>query len=311
MDVRNTLNEGDEGRIVYLSASPFEIPHILNEMGATPKHPVFGDLLFPQNSTDQQTPCIVAVHGSLGWRGHHQDHINNWLNSGMAVFQIHSFESRQILDVVEDQMMVTHAMMLSDAFEALKLLQSHPKIDGNRIGISGWSLGGTVALYSAWAPLLKSLAPNGETFARHLPFYPAAHMQPEINQWSASPIRILHGDNDDYTPLNFVTELVQIMQSANADVDVHVYRGAAHSFDSSEEMKWLPNAIRLDHRSVRIDREGNLWAEKEPGELMRLNEPAERLAAFQYAKNIGAHAGGNRDARPHALDYSTTFFLEM
>jgi len=67
----------------------------------------------------------------------------------------------------------------------------------------------------------------------------------------------------------------------------------------------------LDHRSVRIDTEGNLWAEKEPGEVMRLNEPAERLAAFHYAKNIGAHVGGDPEARRHALDFSTQFFLQM
>ncbi|MEE3083267.1 MAG: dienelactone hydrolase family protein [Candidatus Thermoplasmatota archaeon] len=311
MNVYSTLTDEDEGKIAYLSASPFEVTHILRDMEKLPKHPVFGELLFPEKTSAQKMSCVVALHGSLGWRGHHQDHINNWLDAGIAVFQIHSFESRKILDVVEDQMMVTHAMMLADAFAALRLLRTHPRIDEERIGISGWSLGGTVALYSAWSPIIEALTSEGELFARHLPFYPAAHMQPEVNRWSSSPIRILHGDNDDYTPLHFVTQIIQIMQSSKADVGVHVYQGAGHSFDSKEEKKWLPNAIRLDHRSVRIDTEWNLWAEKEPGELMRLNEPAERLAAFQYAKNIGAHVGGDRDARPHALNYSTTFFLEM
>jgi dienelactone hydrolase len=66
-------------------------------------------------------------------------------------------------------------MMLVDAFSTRSVLAQDPRID--KIGIAGWSLGGTVALYSAWSPIIDIL---GSAFDAHLPFYPAAHIRPDI-----------------------------------------------------------------------------------------------------------------------------------
>ncbi|MDP6906795.1 MAG: dienelactone hydrolase family protein [Candidatus Thalassarchaeaceae archaeon] len=306
MGCKEKLSLEDVGEIPFLSASPFEIPHILKS-GENTEHPVFGELFFPLNKTGN-FPCIVACHGSLGWREHHLDHINNWLEAGFAVFKLHTFESRKIAEIVDNQMMVTHAMMINDAFCALKLLKTHPLIQEDNIAIAGWSLGGTVALYSAWLPIAEALAPNGERFCAHMPIYPAAHMRPEINRWSTAPISILHGSDDDYTPVHFVEKISEMIRSQRGNISLHIYPGAHHAFDSEEDVKWLPNAIRLDHRHVEIDMNGDLWAEKTPGEIISLNEPHHRLAAFQFAQNIGAHAGGNPDAREHSLQYTVDFF---
>nr|MBC8518276.1 acetylxylan esterase [Euryarchaeota archaeon] len=204
MDVVTTLGDARSGQITYLSSSPFEIHHILRDTESTPKHPVIGHLLLPDKKIDTPIPCVVSCHGSRGWVEHQFTHMANWLEAGIAVFRIHSSDSRDVVSTVESQMMVTHAMMLTDAFEALKLLNTHPMIDSDRIAICGWSLGGTAALYSAWTPIREALAPNGERFAAHLPIYPAAHMRPEDQRWENVPIQILHGESDDYTPLILV-----------------------------------------------------------------------------------------------------------
>ena len=120
MDVAADLSDGRSGQIAYLSASPFEMYHILNRLDAAPRHPVFGHLLLPEEPADRPLPCVIACHGSRGWAQHHHDHITNWLKGGIAVFRVHSFDARHIESTVETQMMVTHAMMLNDAFAALK-----------------------------------------------------------------------------------------------------------------------------------------------------------------------------------------------
>ncbi|HJM87838.1 MAG TPA: dienelactone hydrolase family protein, partial [Candidatus Thalassarchaeaceae archaeon] len=280
MDLVSNLTEGGDGKITYLSASPFEIHHILCKLESAQRHPVFGELIFPDGMAGELVPCIVACHGSRGWADHHQDHINNWLGAGFAVFCINSFDSREVDSTVESQMMVTYAMMLSDAFEALKLLNTHPLIDSGKIAITGWSLGGTVALYSAWKPIAESLAQNGERFVAHMPFYPAAHLRPEDNRWQDVPIKIFHGEMDDYTPLSLVQGLIDEVNKIGVSMELEIYPNSHHSFDSKEEMQWLPNAIKLDERTVQISLEGEMWGEIEEGIKVPLNEPHERLAAF-------------------------------
>lgn len=288
-------------RVEFESGSPFEMPQLLS--GDYPRHPVFGELLLPDG--DQVCPAIVAIHGSLNWSPHHHEHIANWVEAGFAVFRIHCFDARTIGDVVADQMRVTHAMMICDAFSALKWLSSHPRIDETRVGIAGWSLGGTVALYTAWKPAIEAC--GGHEFAAHLPFYPAAHLRPEDNRWSDAPILILHGAEDDYTPINHAENLVEQLSTEGVDIRIKSYPDVHHSFDSDKPMTWLPHAIRLDHREVTIRMNGDVWAEKEPGDWIRLNTPEERLIAFQYAKNIGAHVKGDATAKADAMERGLSF----
>jgi len=311
MDIVANLADGRSGQIAYLSSSPFEMHHILCKMDSTPQHPVFGHLLLPNVTNDTPVPCVVTCHGSRGWVEHNQDHMNNWLEAGIAVFRVHSFDAREVISTVDSQMMVTHAMMLSDAFEALKLLNTHPLIDSDRIAISGWSLGGTVALYSAWTPIAESLAPNGERFSAHLPLYPAAHMRPEDQRWESAPIQILHGEVDDYTPLVLVHGLMAVTKESGVDMRLEVYPNAHHAFDSREEMTWLPNAIKLDERTVQIDADGEMWGEIEEGIRIPLNEPLQRKAAFDAARNVGAHIGGNAEARKRSMKDTLEFLLEV
>ncbi|HIF99225.1 MAG TPA: hypothetical protein EYQ54_19760 [Myxococcales bacterium] len=310
MEALPDVSHGPIGAIAYPSSNPFEIHHILRKLDAAPAQPVFGSLLLPERPAREPMPCVVACHGSLGWRGHHHEHMVGWLESGIAVFRVHSFDARSVASIVEDQMAVTHAMLLADAYRALALLSQHPLIDPDRIGVSGWSLGGTVALYAAWSPIAEALAPDGERFAAHLPVYPAAHMRPEEKRWTGAPIRVLHGADDDYTPVSFVTDLADELRPHGVEIDVRAYPGGHHSFDSVEPMAWLPQAIRLGNRTTTIDAHGDMWVELADGERKSLNEPGERLAGFKAAANVGAHIGGHWEARRQGLADSQEFFRE-
>ena len=64
-------------------------------------------------------------------------------------------------------------MMLVDAFAPV---QYWKRTQNWQDRISGWSLGGTVALYFM-VPIIDVL---GTPFDAHLPFYPAAHLRPDI-----------------------------------------------------------------------------------------------------------------------------------
>ena len=301
------LSDGRIGRISYPSSNPFEFHHVLRKLDEAPAQEAFGWLILPERGA-ASLPCVVCCHGSMGWRGHHHEHMVRWLEMGIAVFRVHSFEARRVTSIVEDQMAVTHAMLMADAFAALRFLPSHPRIDASRIGITGWSLGGTVALYAAWSPIAEALASAGERFAAHLPFYPAAHLRPEEPRWSAAPIRVLHGADDDYTPVRFVTELADDVARHGCEIDVRAYPGAHHSFDSIEPLSWLADAVRLGRGTTAIDRAGDMVFVSSSGARHVLNEPQQRREGFRAAKNVGAHVGGSGPARRQSFVDADAFW---
>ena len=149
-------------RITYTSSDAFEFTQILDQ-SAQPQE-IFGDLELPEGAThgDGPFPCVVMCHGSYGWRSHHLDYADMFHGMGIATFRPHSFEARGTREVSTTQVEVTMAMMIADAYAALKLLAAHPKIDGTRVAIAGWSLGGGMAAYLLVAALwpLDVLVPS-------------------------------------------------------------------------------------------------------------------------------------------------------
>ncbi|MDP6888915.1 MAG: hypothetical protein QF454_02665, partial [Candidatus Thalassarchaeaceae archaeon] len=107
------------------SASPFEIHHILTGLDKCPETMIENELILPQG--EGPFGCVVALHGSKGWADHHQDHINGWLDAGLAVCKVNSFTSREIDSTVDDQLSVTHAMMLVDVFRTRSALAKDPR----------------------------------------------------------------------------------------------------------------------------------------------------------------------------------------
>ena len=287
-------------RLQVQSRSPFEIHHILTGLEKTSEINVECELFLPEG--EGPFGCVIALHGSIGWASHHQDHVNGWLDAGLAVCKVNSFTSRSIDSTVDDQLSVTHSMMLVDAFRTRSVLEQDSRI--GKIGIAGWSLGGTVALYSAWSPIIEIL---GTPFDAHLPFYPAAHIRPDIQNWSDSPILILHGDADDWTPLHFIEGLMPQLPNAT----LHIYPGAHHSFDSEKELTLLPKAVRLRKRTARIDKNGYMSGKLFPGIRLPLNERWQRRWVIRILRNRGAHVEGNLSARVDSLVRARGFFIEQ
>ena len=286
-------------RLLVQSRAPFEIHQILTGLDKTPEIIVESELFLPEG--EGPFGCVIALHGSLGWASHHQDHVNGWLTAGLAVCKVNSFSSRSINSTVDDQLSVTHSMMLVDAFRTRDVLEQNPKI--GKIGIAGWSLGGTVALYSAWSPIIEVL---GTPFDAHLPFYPAAHLRPDDKNWTESPKLILHGDADDWTPVHFVEGLMHQLPNAT----LHVYPEAHHSFDSEKEFTKLPRAVHLKKRTVRIDKNGYMSGKLFLGIRLPLNKRWQRRWIIRILRNRGAHVEGNPSARADSLVKGKEFFME-
>ena len=300
--------EIDEGDIFYDSASPFEFFDILNSSKQKTQK-VFGTLVLPEVKKDSY-PLVICMHGSMGWGISSQDHSINFLENDFAIFKVHSFESRNVQTIYQDQMQVTVAMSLTDCYEALKLLSKHPKIEKNNIFIAGWSFGGSTAVYAAWEPLAEKLAPNGERFKGHLAFYPGAYVWPEDMRWCKNPILSLIGKDDDYTPSILIENLSKAINESGGNSSVILYEDSHHSFDRVDPVKFLPDAIALSDKPSKIDKTGLLYYEID-NERYEMNTPAGRLKLIgSGAVPIGASLGRNWKARKASFKDSINFLKD-
>ena len=304
---KQKFQSGDEGIINFKSSNPFEFFHILNSKECE-EQDMFGSLIFPEVKKDKY-PLVICMHGSMGWRGHHHEHSVNFLNNGFAIFRVNSFDARQVTSIVEDQIQVTLATVLSDCFNALKILSKHPDIDASKIFIAGWSLGGSTAIYSAWEPLAEKLAPDGERFAGHLAFYPGAFMWPEEMRWSNAPIMTLIGADDDYTPAILIEKLSPAINENGGNSQIITYKDSHHSFDSIDPVVYVPNAIAVGRRHTFVGRDGSHYHEDIEGKRTLMNEPHERSQLFKDRAKIGAHLGRNWKARKLSMIDSVNFLL--
>jgi dienelactone hydrolase len=122
--------------------------------------------------------------------------------------------------------------MIGDAYRALELLATHPRIDAARIGVLGWSKGGGVSLYASVKRFQRLGGLAGVEFAIYLPFYPSCNTRWVGDEGvSDRPIRIFHGEADDQALYTRCREYAERLRGAGKDAEIVGYPGAAHGFD--------------------------------------------------------------------------------
>ena len=245
-------------KISFQSANPFSFNDVITNLENQERQEVYGNLVIPDDTLNLQKkyPLIIGVAGSLGWGEHHYKYLKMYQEMGIATFELNSFKSRGIKSTVGSQTEVTIAAMILDAYKALEVLSNHPRIDKNKISITGWSLGGGVTLFSAWLPLKNAINKN-LSFASHLAFYPPCFIDPENIEFSQSPMHILIGELDNWTPSQPCYELVEKLKN-KANIDITIYEDSHHSFDRNSPVIVNEKAYNFTECKFRLTKDGNV-----------------------------------------------------
>lgn len=230
------LDEASSGQVFFESANteefrdasgrPAESREVVN---------VSGKLGFPDlTNGNEMIPAMVLIHGSGGVGRNNQEWVSRLHDAGIATFQIDSFDGRGVSTTVGNQDKVRTTEMIVDAYAALELLATHPRIDEERIGLMGFSKGGIVSQWALSDRRRQREVSGDLMFALHMPVYPLC-MNFEDFQPTGAPLLILAGEKDNWVPpstcVSFVAELAAIGYPA----EVRLIENAHHEFDRIEE----------------------------------------------------------------------------
>ena len=290
-------------KISFKSYNPYTFNDVISNYPNLKSQEVFGNLVIPKDSLNpnKKYPLIIGVAGSLGWAEHHYEYLKMYQDLGYATFELNSFKSRNITSTVGTQNEITMATMIVDAYKALEKLSNHPQIIKEKVSITGWSLGGAVALYSAWLPLKNSIN-KSLNFASHLAFYPPCFFDFEDLNFSKVPIHILIGELDDWTPSQPCNNLVNKLAMSN--INVTVYKDSHHGFDREGELEINENGYSFKDCMFDVNKEGDI--------LMNylnipMTNPFLQKIGFLFCVNRGVTIGGNKIARSKSFKFAKEF----
>jgi len=209
----------------------------------------FGHLYLPQNaSTSNKVPLMLILHGSGGtWSGREVRHAELLRQNGIGVLVIDTFSNRGLSKkdkYIPRLMEVNFPDQLADAFGALNALQSHPFVDGNNIGVMGYSMGGISTILAAYENVAAFSSTNNERFALHIAFYPPCVVQPKQRIPTGAPVVSLWGLEDESTPKLKCDGFLRVFEEEGSFVRTLWYEGASHGWNGLKPAKFhksVPN----------------------------------------------------------------------
>jgi len=301
-----SVSQNISEQIAFTSSNPFSFSDVINNFDNLDEQEVFGELVIPYDSLNpnKKYPLIIGVAGSMGWKSHHLEYLKMYQDLGFATFELNSFKSRDIKSTVGEQNQVTTAAMIVDAYKALEKLSDHSLINKEKISITGWSLGGAVTLFSAWLPL-KNTINTKLSFASHLAFYPPCFFELENMEFSQSPIHILIGESDDWTPAEPCNNLVNELNDY-CNIDITIYKDSHHGFDRDGGLEINENGYSFKDCMFTLTSEGDVL-------MNYLNIPMSNALlqklGFLFCASKGVTIGGNLEARNQSFEFAKEFMI--
>jgi len=251
-----------------------------------------------------RVPAMIIQHGSGGVAAAREGrYAREIVKLGVAALVMDSFKGRGIVSTVADQSAVSSQDMAEDAFAAVRRLASHPRIAGDRIGIMGFSKGGTVALLTALERRANRALPDGLRLALHVALYPGCGSQYFKPKSTGAPIYLLLGGADTYVGVGPCQEYAAALKAEGAAIEVTVYPGAPHGFDGERSYR-LANGENWS-RCVFVEQPDGSWTERSSGVVTHDSRGQRIEAGYRRAlaacRGYGVSGGPNEAARTKAM----------
>ena len=168
--------------------------------------------------------AMVVLHGCNGVGEGSRSWAERLVGWGYAAVIVDSLGPRNFRDICDAGWLVPPDLRARDAFSAAAYLRTRPDIVADRIGVIGFSHGGSSTISAALTN------DQGRPFQAAVAYYPYCRTQAPQAHFDTD-LLILVGQDDDSNPAERCVNFVE----ANAEMPhaptIKVYPGAAHGFD--------------------------------------------------------------------------------
>jgi len=193
--------------------------------------------------------------------------------------------------------------MMLDVYRAFEILAKDPRIDRDKVAITGWSLGGGVTLFSGWLPAKNAMNSNLK-FTAHLAIYPPCFIVPENLEFTDAPMHILIGEMDNWTPAAACEDLVPDMIGNGTNIGITVYEDSHHSFDSSTPPRVDEAGYSFTNCRLKMRADGVVVMNFMD---IPMTNPTLQKIGLAFCADRGPTHGGNPESRKAAFVFANDF----
>jgi dienelactone hydrolase len=268
--------------------------------------------IFLPGKRDGKVPAMIIMHGSGGVREKREIAYAREFNAmGVAAVVIDSFSPRGIASTVRDQSQLSSYDMVLDAARALNVVAKHPAIDPARIGMIGFSKGGTVVIKAALRQY--GLAGSEAGFALLIAMYPWCGDMPfDFHAANGAPLRMLVGALDRYAGVDSCREFAKKYEAQGGNLALKIYPGAQHDWDVPGSTHWIDAAGENASRCVYDEISAGTWVER--GSRIRVMENGKPTGNSRKASascmTYGVSGGYNAEVRAQSMQDIRGFVRE-
>jgi carboxymethylenebutenolidase len=229
------------------------LPERVNFGSADGKTNLVGYVYAPAQKSAARVPAVVMMHGRQGAYStlakgryvastlsqRHQMWGRLWAQLGYVAIMVDGFGPRGYPQgfgrhTYDDRPSELNEVTIRplDAYGALAWLRTRDDVLPDRIGLQGWSNGGSTTLATMAAGTGMTPAP-GNGFTAALAFYPACGLKGAFDKGYKpyAPVRVFMGTADEEVSYRRCRGLVEGSRAQGGTIEIKLYQGATHSFD--------------------------------------------------------------------------------
>ena len=140
----------------------------------------------------------------------------------------------------------TDAQIVTDVRASASALESDSGVKADRIGITGFCMGGRASFLAACeVAAIRAAVPFYGGGIAGQQFAPGATPPVSLADKIRGALQLHFGEKDSYIPLTAVDEIRQALRRARKDFEIHVYEGAGHGFFCRERADYSEEAAKL------------------------------------------------------------------